>query len=132
VAEPGIPQRVRLFIIDHVDSLVELEIVLLLHRSAQRDFAVADIARELRIDSTWVASQLGNLHAAGILSCTEGPDARYRFDPHSPELRETVGELATTFATHRVSMTALIYSKPPGTLRSFADAFRLRKERTDG
>jgi hypothetical protein len=44
----------------------------------------------------------------------------------------TVGLLATAYARRHVAVISLIHSKPLEKAKSFADAFRLRKEKKDG
>jgi hypothetical protein len=47
-------------------------------------------------------------------------------------LSTDVNDLARAYAERRVNVIALIFSKPATSLRHFADAFRLRKDRSDG
>ena len=49
--------------------------------------------------------------------------------PASPELAQTVEDLAETYAHHLVAVTQLIHSKPGPGVREFAEAFRLRKDK---
>lgn len=134
MADIGISDRVRTFVVDQIDSVMQLEILLLLHGGAARDFTAANVARELRIDPAWAEPQLAELCARGLLTCTPPAHAAavYRYAPKSPELHETIAQLAQAYSTHRVTLTALIFSKPPSPLRSFTDAFRLRKDPRDG
>ena len=37
--------------------------------------------------------------------------------------------MATAYASHRVSIIGLIFSKPTSNLKTFADAFRIRKDK---
>ncbi|HEX4797137.1 MAG TPA: hypothetical protein VH370_25315 [Humisphaera sp.] len=126
------PERVKTFIADHIDSVVQLEILLLLQRNPSRDFAAQEIARELRIEPSWVVSRLADLSARGILVACGDQNAFVRFQPRSDELRTSIEELAGMYLSHRVRITSLIFAKPPEALKSFADAFRLRKDRKDG
>ena len=123
----------KAFIADQIDSVVQLEILLLLHGAAGRTFSAQDVARELRIDPGWAGPQLAELCARGALACTDGPPpSLYRYEPRSSEMRETIDLLARMYPTYRVTLTTLIFSKPPSPVRSFSDAFRLRRDRPDG
>ena len=75
---------------------------------------------------------LAGLRGAGILVSTAGPQQKYRYAPNSEHLRETIDQLAKSYLSHRVRITALIFAKPSDALQSFADAFRIRKDRSDG
>jgi hypothetical protein len=128
VSDSGIPPDVRQFIADHIDSVLQLEILLLLLNHPQKDFAVSDIATELRVDVGFVREQLDNLCTRGMLSCTSDANKLYRYAPRSPEMHNSIEGLRTAYADRRVSVISLIFAKPVDKLRSFADAFRLRKD----
>lgn len=131
MSDPGIPNSARAFIHDHIESVVQLEVLLLLHANPQRGWTAADIGRELRIDPAWASTQLVDLHARGMLQATDAASGAYQFTTDA-RLAQAVSELAKTYADRRVSVTALIFSKPVDKLKTFSDAFRLRKERPDG
>jgi len=129
----GIPQEVRAFIADHIDSVLQLELLLLLHKKRDLDFGAAEVVAELRIDPAWAATQLDDFCARGILTCAEGPPRRYRYAPKSAELDAAITRLDQAYSDRRVSVISLIFSKPTDKLRSFADSFRVRKEKnSDG
>ena len=48
---------------------------------------------------------------------------------NDPELDQAVVRLAKDYAERRVTVITLIFSKPVDKLRTFADAFRLRKDK---
>lgn len=132
MADSGISDRVRTLIADQIDSVVQLEILLLLREGADREFAAREVADVLRIGPAWAEPHLIGLCVRGMLVCSSGPEPRYRYQPSSPELKAAIDELAQCYAERRVSVTALIFSRPPNPLRDFSDAFRLRKERPNG
>lgn len=127
-----ITERVRALLVDRIDSIVQLETLLLLHQNPQTQYTAADLARELRIDRAWAAPQLAHLCMHGLVACTENDEPRYRYAPGNNQLDETVNQLAAAYAERRVTVTSLIFSKPPSPLRSFADAFRLRRDAPPG
>jgi hypothetical protein len=126
-----IPHDVRRLLSDHIESVVQLEVLLLLHANPAVDYAPAAIAAELRIDPAYADAQLANLAARGML---RRADAGSRYAPGTPQIDRAVTGLAHAYADRRVTVIGLVYSKPPPAdqLRSFADAFRLRKEKGDG
>lgn len=123
-----LPDIVRALIVAHIDSVVQLEVLLLLQADPTRARTAAEVARELRIDATWVAGQLRQLCDAGLLSCTDQPDTSYAYAPRTPELRDAANELAKAYTERRVTVISLIFSKPVDPIRSFTDAFRLRRK----
>lgn len=132
MAEQAISERVRAFVAQQIDSVVQLEALLLLHAHPQKEFEPADVARELRIDAAWAEPQLLELCRKGLLKCNEASTRLFRYAPASPELDATVSDLAQAYATRRVTIISLIFSKPPNPIRSFAEAFRLRRDKPNG
>jgi hypothetical protein len=109
--------------------VVQLEILLLLFGQRERAWSSDDIARELRVDAAWVDSQLGNLCTNGVVTCTTTKPLTYQYQPKSPELDQAVVGLAQAYADRRVTVISMIFSKPIDKLRSFADAFKIRKDK---
>jgi hypothetical protein len=68
-----------------------------------------------------VAKHLEAFRAAGLL------DASYRFRPGSAELQAHVTMLAKAYEERPVTLIRLIYALRDRKIRSFADAFKLRK-----
>lgn len=126
-SEP-IPKSVAAFIADYIESLVELEALLLLFTHRDRVWTSSEIARELRIDRSWPQSELQGLCTRGILRCTPGAETTYQFAPRDPAMEQVVAHLAAAYADRRVTIIGLIFSKPVDKLKTFADAFRIRKD----
>lgn len=113
--------------------------LLMLCADPQRRWPASELAREMRVEPAWAEPALNELARRGLLAAdgttgeTGGASAsRYHYAPASPALDEAVRQLARTYAELRVSVIEFIFSLPEEPIRSFADAFRLRKERTDG
>jgi hypothetical protein len=134
VAEPtdGLPEEVRRLLSERLDTIAQLEVLLLLQRTAPREWDAGALSRELRIERRWATEQLVLLHRAGFLEESSAGPGLFRFQPASLELGKAVESLAASYADRRVSVVALLYSKPPAPMRLFADAFRIRKEEDDG
>jgi hypothetical protein len=133
VSESDIPKPVRDFVTEHIDSVLQLEVLLLLVAQPARWFTPDDVGTELRIEPRWVSSQLERLCAANVLTCnSDARPASYRYDSTRTDQDAAVQGLAAAYAQRRVSVISLIFSKPVDRLRSFADAFRLRKDKPDG
>lgn len=114
---------------------MQLELLLLAFGRRDRAWTAGDLAREMRIDPAWVDAQLRSMTGKGffeIAADEPAQPARFRFAPRTPGHDRAVADLAQAYADRRVSVIGLIFSKPVDKLRSFADAFRLRKGPTDG
>jgi hypothetical protein len=121
-----IPEDLRDFILRHIDSIAQLEALLLLRRNLSEAWTAEVGARRLYISEAEATNALDQLCESGLLTCDEG---RYRFDPQSDEQRQMVERLAESYSRHLIPVTNLIHGKPRR-LREFSDAFKIRKERS--
>lgn len=137
-AGDDIPNPVRALVAEHIRSVVELECLLLLRADPGRAWSAGELGNELRVDADWAARELADLAARGLAAAAgsgpaAGPDAdapaRYRYGA-PPAADEAIAGLAKAYAERRVAVIELIFSPRPaaGPLRSFADAFRLRRD----
>jgi hypothetical protein len=138
VPAENVPQIVRDLIARHIDSVLEVEILLLLYASRPLVWTADAVVEKLRIDRAWAVTQLGKMCEQGLLRCDTQAQT-YAYGPASVALDAAVEALDRAYADRRVSVIELIFAKPLDKLRSFADAFRIRgrdkgpdKERTDG
>ncbi|PTL84455.1 hypothetical protein [Vitiosangium sp. GDMCC 1.1324] len=126
-----LPEGVQRLIAEHIDSVEQLEILLLLARHPERTWNAETVARELRISALSAGDRLEDLARDALLASTEGSAEEYRYAPRSPMQDESVRGLATAYVERRVTVINLIFSKPVDKIRTFADAFRLRKKEDD-
>ncbi|MBX2987130.1 MAG: helix-turn-helix transcriptional regulator [Bdellovibrionaceae bacterium] len=116
------------FISRYIDSVGRLEVLLLLRSREDRPWSAEEVSRELRSNPTIATHHLEALASFGLLQA-EGAGASYSYAPKTPSLRETVGELASQYSSRRVTIIGFIYESPVDpSIRSFADAFKIRKE----
>ncbi len=127
----GLADNVREFIIEHIDSVEQVEILLLLRQKTGRTWTAESMARELRIAVSSAATRLADLKKLGLVLLVEGTPGEYRYAPRTPALDETVRGLSEAYSERRVTVINLIFSKPIDKIRTFADAFRLRREDDD-
>jgi hypothetical protein len=126
VSSTGISEEVKRFIIDHINSVEQLEVLLFLRSNEDKEWDAGGVSRELRIDPVSAATRLDDLCRQGLLAVRTS--TLYRYSPKTRELEQAVRELAETYENHRFSVINMIFSKPIDKIRSFADAFRIRKE----
>lgn len=122
----GLPLHVEQFIQLHIESVEQLEILLHLRLNPTQSFSPDELATALRINSHSAGLRLADLLARRLLEETTGP--RYRYLPATPDLTRDVDALASEYSQRRVSIINLIFSKPAGKIRTFADAFKFRKD----
>ena len=125
MTDASLPQRVQRFLASHIDSIEKLEVLLLLRAQAARTWTGGEVAQALRIAEESARRRLDDLCERGMLAC-ERSDC-FRYAPISGTEAQAVDELAATYATRRVSVITYIFSQPTERIRSFADAFRLKR-----
>jgi predicted DNA-binding transcriptional regulator len=124
-----VEEPVRGFIREYVGSVTELEVLLLLLADRTRGWTAADVARELRISVEFSRNHLAKLSADGILREVAATPGAYQYGVSTPQLSETVTRLAQLYARNRATIIDLIYSTPNDRIRTFADAFKIRKDK---
>jgi hypothetical protein len=125
VSDSGLRPDVETLIIQHIDSVEQLEVLLLLRRDTQQTWDAEMVARELRIAASSAQRRLQDLFGRGLLIRNE--DERYRYSRSSP-LDAAVHGLEQAFNERPVSVISFIFSRPSDNLRMFSDAFKLRKK----
>ena len=120
-----IPDDLRDFILRHVDSITQLEALILLRAHPDTDWDAKQTAARLYASSQEVAEVLARLCADGLLACN---GELYRYHCETAELRAMVDRLADAYSRHLIPVTNMIHAKPRR-IRQFADAFKFRKDR---
>lgn len=132
MTDKGLSEEVKRFITDSINSLEELEILLLLHRYQEQEWTAAKVSQELRLSSASVAVRLADLEKRGLLIVNEASDPLYRYQPRKPDVATTVNSLAELYPNYRFTVTNLIFSKPLDKIQTLADAFKFRKDKDNG
>lgn len=128
MADDLIPGDVKQFIVDKIDSIAELEGLLLLRRNSETEWNSEALAQRLYTSQQQTEVLLERLYLLGFLSVKEDEFITYRYQPGSPELAEMVDRVAEIYSKYLVPVTNLIHSKPETKVQQFADAFKLRKK----
>lgn len=118
----------RQFIVRNIDSVAQLEALLLLRANAGQLWQPETVARRLYIQPVTAAALLRGLHERELIMLAQPEPAAYKYGPTTAELVRRVEDLAVAYARQLVTVTNLIHSKASGEIQSFADAFRLRRE----
>ncbi|MGN6368397.1 MAG: hypothetical protein ACTHN5_09070 [Phycisphaerae bacterium] len=122
--DPAIHQ----FISAHIQSVAQLEILLLLHTNPAQAWTPAAIARELRIEASGALQQLTGLASSGLVKRDPPESDNYFFAPASEDLARGTHALAQAYLVRRVTVIGLIFAKPVDKIRVFSDAFRIRQD----
>jgi DNA-binding IclR family transcriptional regulator len=114
---------IKEFILAHIDSIAQLEALLLLRANPEKLWDAAAAARRLYISESEAQEILARLRAEGLVS---GHSIAYRYAPGTE--KALVDRLAEAYARHLIPITHIIHQRP-SRIREFADAFKLKKER---
>jgi hypothetical protein len=128
MAEYPIPNDVRQFILKSIDSIAQLEALLLLRGNPQDEWGAQKVAKRLYISEQEATSLLARLNAEGLIALSNDKLPLCRYQPDSDDLALVVDRMAETYSKHLVPVTNLVHSKPRTRVREFADAFNLRKD----
>lgn len=120
----GIPDGARRLIAREIDSVEKLEVLLFLRSGAARAWTPDEVSASLRSDPTSVLRRLEALAEGGLAQV--GEDG-FRYAAAGDDARD-VADLAECYAKRRHSVISLIFGGPDEGIRSFSDAFRLRRD----
>jgi hypothetical protein len=119
---------VQQFIVLHIESLAQLETLLLLRREPERTWDAAEAAKALYIPADQAGTLLADLSRRGFAKTIDATAGQYQYQAIAADADRVIGELAQAYQDRRVAVITQIYSKPLNKVQTFADAFRLRKE----
>lgn len=125
-----LPDDVQRFLNDHVPSVMQLEVLLRLRSAPDEAHSPMGLSRELGGSVDLAIACLRDLESAGLVTPSDDPDElAYRYRPGSRAVASTVDEVADAYAKRKVAVVSEIFREPQDSLRSFSDAFRIRKSR---
>jgi hypothetical protein len=106
-------------------SVWALELLLVLHRHPDRVWTPEELVGELRSSEVVVAQSIENLIMCGLVLVEDGGKVRY--GPASREQDRLVRELEEEYRKKPTAIRRMIIQNPAEKLRTFADAFMLKK-----
>lgn len=122
---PVVPEAVKRFLLARIDSVAQLEALLLMRRNRPRRWTADELAGQLYIRPREGADVLSALLARGLATQLDGA---FRYRPESPEVEALVDELAETYREKLIPITNFIHQQAKRPADRFADAFQFRKE----
>ena len=128
MTDDPIPGDIKAFLLRHIDSIAQLEALLLLRDTAELAWSADTLAKRLYIPVQETAEILALLCADGFLATKGGEPLLYQYHCMSRAQAHMVDHVAELYARYLIPVTHLIHAKPRTKVQAFADAFRLRKE----
>jgi hypothetical protein len=122
----ALPEDIRQFVLDNIDSIAEMEALVMLWRDAAVGWSIEQVVTRLYISPLDAERTLERLATRGV--ALRGDDG-YRAAALPEPTAATVQRLVQLYDTHLIAITNLIHSKPSASrIQQFADAFQLRKK----
>lgn len=123
-----IPDELVAFLKGRLTTADQIEIVLLLLRDPSRSWTASEVSVELGMAPESAAMRLFLLASQGLILFEPSSVPRYRYAGADETADRLLRELAQTYATNRAEVIRAIDARTDADpLRSFADAFKLKK-----
>lgn len=127
VEDDGLPGEVTAFLDEHIVSIEQLEILLLLLRSQESPWTAETVGKELYTQPDSAAAWLADLTRRRLLA--ESADG-YSYAARG-DVDAVVQLVATTYAQRRVRVIRQVFSVAKDPASAFSEAFRLRPRHKD-
>jgi len=133
-----LPEEVQRLLRDHIESFEQLELLLLLRAGLDHPWTVEALSARLRIPASLVLLALDELQTAGFVTARAlGAEKQYTYVAQGSHVEATLERLARAYHEHPIpilkQMSAnAIQRVRTAALRTFSDAFILRKDKKDG
>ena len=128
MTDPDFPDELRAFIRDHVPDVDAAELLLMLAREPGRRYDVAELIAALQpsaINDAAARRHLALFQERGLVVSTRA--STFEYAPDTPQLDALVHALGKVYRERPVTMVRMIYDLKDEKIRSFADAFRIKK-----
>ena len=126
------------FVRQHVESYEHLEVLLLLQRNRDEQWSFEAVAEKLRITPAAAREAIDHLGRNGLLlSRASGSRPVFRYCPASENLESMVDRLVQIYKENRLGVIRLMNAGAidrvrSAAIRTFAEAFRLKRENEEG
>jgi DNA-binding transcriptional regulator YhcF (GntR family) len=123
MADRDLPPEVQRLIADVVASMDHVEVLRRIYASGETLLSVDDLAADAHIERGLLGRVLHDLQHARLIS---GANDKYRYTGNAQETN-AVRQLIEMYNTRPVTLVRAVYARI-SPVKTFADAFRLRRE----
>jgi predicted ArsR family transcriptional regulator len=121
--------QVLQFIAQEIDSVPELEALLLMRQHRPAEWTAADLAKRLYIPTEQAQSLLMELSRKQFVAPGVGKADSFYYESKAAERDHLIARTEEVYRRQIVRISTLIHSKPSSAIRDFARAFRFTKEK---
>jgi predicted transcriptional regulator len=122
MAKQSFSEDLKQLIREKIQTVLRLEVLILLHRHQPRAFTVAEVADELGFEKETTAHELAALEASGLVAQSK---LKYRYHPLNATTRSMIENLANGYSRQRVPILSVMLTDHPDRARLFAEAFKI-------
>jgi hypothetical protein len=117
------------FILENIDSVPQLEALVLLWNSRPVAWSCEELASRLYLPAEKVSNLLQELVRQQLVAKLESSPQKYSYFAASDEQNEMMRMVDSAYRHDLVRISTMIHSKTSPGVREFARAFRFKKER---
>jgi hypothetical protein len=116
------------FVLKNIDSVPQLEALMLLWNSRPVGWTADELASRLYIPADKMDDLLRDLIQRKLIIKADWKPAKYSYDARSEQLNALMVQVESLYRRDLVRVSTMIHSKASASLREFARAFRFKKE----
>jgi len=122
---PDLPPDVLEFLDRNIDSIPELETLLIMSEDAGRRWTEPGLAARIYVPIHRARSILEALHRRRLIAASNDG---YRFEPSDESHRALIARVAATYRANLVAVANFVHRKASASVMEFARAFDLKKD----
>lgn len=122
-----LPHNIREFIAHQIESVAQLETLFLLRQDSGRSWSAEDLSRRLYLSEQMCHGMLDDLERRQFV-VRDPASKSVAYLCSDMQTDALLSTLETLYRERRVAVISEIHSNPISKVRTFADAFRLRKD----
>ena len=124
---PVIPARVIEFLAENIDTVPQLEAMLLLWQAPSSRWSVEELAVRLYVSKEEAAAIIRALQMRALI-VSDGQPNTYRYSADWDTSGTLMAEVAHAYRHHLIDITKFIHSRASSAVRAFARAFDLKRD----
>lgn len=121
-------EQIDRFLVDEIDTVPQLEALLLIWNRRPKRWYHSEIAKALYISQELAQDVIRHLVQHRLLARVEGGADCYELRIDSEEHAQLLKAVDSTYRRELVRVSTLIHAKASRAVRDFASAFRFKKE----
>lgn len=124
---PALPPEVLQFLDEHIFSVTQLEVLLLVREADAEPRTARELGRQAYLSESAVSPWLEAFVERGLVERDEA--GGYRAAPLDDEGEAVLEAVSNCYMRRRVTLSRHVYAVREDPARRFADAFRFRKDK---